>query len=143
MTIDNEDWTIIEVISRELRIKKMLIKLKSTGKVADVVTHLKETFKMLNNTDYYVKEVVDKQNLESELNKDLNIHMPLSNLTSKCVLLCKKQYADAPTKAPKVARLFSHEINTDRQSKRKLSVDPNRKIKLAGNELVSVRLADL
>lgn len=136
---EGDEWIILEVISRELRIRKMLIKLRSISKVVDIINHLKETFKMLNTTDYYIKEVVDKQNLDCELNKELNNRMPLSNLTSKLVLLCKKQYADAPTVTPKLAKAFTYEQSNERAYKKKPSQDMTRKPKQAGNELVSVK----
>lgn len=138
MTGDGIEWTILEVISRELRIKKMLIKLKTECKVADIITHLKETFKMLNIVDYYIKEVVDKSNLDSELNKELNIRMPIINITSKVVLLCKKQYADSPAKPPAMTKMFSYENTIDRFAHKKSSPDIYRKTKPMGNELVSV-----
>lgn len=140
---ESNDWIVLEVISKELRIKKMLIKLSSDSKVIDIIKHLKETFRMLNTVDYYVKEVADKQNLDSELNRELHNRMPISRISSRHVMLCKKHYADMPITPPKSSKADHHDYLSDRLHHKKSSQEFPKKPRLMGNELVSVSLEDL
>ena len=116
----------------------MIIRLKSDGIVIDIINHLRETFNMLNLVDYYVKEVIDKQNLDSEINKELHNKMPLHYLSSKVILVCKKQYADAPMVTPKLSKIFPYESSYEKLTKKRSSQECTRKNKAPVIELISV-----
>lgn len=127
---------VLEVISKELKIKRMFIQLPEDGKVSQIIFHLKETFKILNLKDYYVKEIIDKIELKSIRNRELNFNMPLCFIESGIVSVEKRYFCDCP-------RLYTlknekpKDSQTKRSSRKKSSLHLM-KLTLNNNKIISV-----
>lgn len=134
-------YIILRLISLELKIRKMFLRLPIEGKVGDIISHLKQTFKVLNPKDFIIREVVDENNLDSVKNRELNLDMPLKCLESGRVSLERRIYADVPRLVVGSQRRFKEEKES-RMSRRKI---PPKifKTKIDKNKIVSVGLIEV